>query len=74
MTRILDIAQIALLEFGQRMQRKSSAAKVSICCVKDLTRIVTLKPLRQVVSQTRIKSFLMDVALKNVNIQELCHS
>ena len=36
LTRILDIAQIALLEFGQRMQRKSSAAKVSILLCEGL--------------------------------------
>lgn len=33
---ILDIAQIALLEIDQKMQRKSSAAKVSISLCEGL--------------------------------------
>jgi hypothetical protein len=48
---ILDIAQIALPEIGQKIQRKFSSAKVSIWLCGELALNVTLQPHGQVVSQ-----------------------
>jgi hypothetical protein len=49
--KILDIAQIGVPEIGQKMQRKSSAAKVSISLCEYLSRIVAPQSHSQVVSQ-----------------------
>jgi hypothetical protein len=71
---ILDIAQIALPEIGQKIQRKFSGAKVSIWLCGELALNCDASASWASHQLSCIEPFRIHMALKNVNVEELCHS
>jgi hypothetical protein len=71
---ILDIVQIALPELGQKIQHKFSGAKVSISLCEGLALNCDASASWASCQLGLNRTFRIHMTLKNVNVEELCHS